>query len=309
MASKINEIITGEYNYTGEAIIYGDTDSSFFSAYRTLKSEIDQGLIPWDKESVIKLYDTISQETNQTFTNFMQDSFNCPKTRGSVIKAGREVVGSSSLFITKKRYAVLVYDKEGKRKDKNGSPGEIKAMGLDLKRSDTPVVIQDFLYEVLEKVLTGVNKQEILDFITEFRNEFKKRPGWEKGSPKRANKISQFVAKEAARGNTTIPGHVRASMNWNTLKEINGDKYSMNIVDGAKVIVCKLRDNPMGMTSVAYPTDELRLPQWFKDLPFDHAAMETAVIDEKLDNLIGVLDWDLTSTQEDNVFNKLFKFL
>jgi len=36
---------------------------------------------------------------------------------------------------------------------------------------------------------------------------------------------------------------------------------------------------------------------------------ETAVIDEKLDNLIGVLDWDLTSTQEDNVFNKLFKFL
>ena len=32
-----NEIIAGEYNHTGKAIIYGDTDSCYFSAYKTLK--------------------------------------------------------------------------------------------------------------------------------------------------------------------------------------------------------------------------------------------------------------------------------
>ena len=308
MAGKVNEIITGENNHIGKAIIYGDTDSCYFSAYSTLKADIEKGLIPWSKENVVDLYDTIGEEVNGTFPKFMQDAFHCPRTRGEVIKAGREIVASKGLFITKKRYAVLYYDKEGKRADVEGKPGKIKAMGLDLKRSDTPVVIQDFLSEVLTKVLNGAGKEEVLEYIGEFRTEFKTRPGWEKGSPKRANKISEYRDKEKKAGKTNMPGHVRASLNWNTLKRMMDDKYSVNITDGAKVIVCKIKDNPMGYTSVAYPVDELRLPQWFKDLPFDDAEMETTVIDEKLENLIGVLEWDISSTRNDNTFNKLFDF-
>jgi DNA polymerase elongation subunit (family B) len=308
MASKVNEIITGEYDHIGKSIIYGDTDSCYFSAYNTLKKDIEKGSIPWTKESVIELYDTISNEVNHTFVKFMQDAFHSPKIRGDVIKAGREIVGIKGLFITKKRYAVLVYDKEGKRQDTEGKPGKIKAMGLDLKRSDTPVVIQDFLSEVLTKVLNGVDRAEVLEYIADFRTEFKTRPGWEKGSPKRANKITEYAAKEKKAGKANLPGHVRASLNWNTLKRMFDDRYSISIVDGMKVIVCKIKDNPMGYTSVAYPVDELRLPQWFKDLPFDDAAMENAVIDEKLDNLIGVLEWDLSSTRNDTTFNKLFDF-
>ncbi len=308
MASKVNEIIAGEYNHVGKAIIYGDTDSCYFTAYSTLKQDIDKGSIPWTKETVIGLYDQIGEEVNTTFPQFMLDAFHVPKTRGEVIKAGREIVGSKALFITKKRYAVLYYDKEGKRTDVEGKPGKIKAMGLDLKRSDTPEFIQDFLSDVLERVLTGSTEQEVLDYISEFRIKFKGRPGWEKGSPKRANNITEYQAKEAKQGKANMPGHVRASINWNTLKRMFGDKYSMNITDGAKVIVCKLKPNPLGFTSVAYPVDELRLPQWFKDLPFDHAEMEQTIIDNKLDNLIGVLNWDITSTEEKNTFNSLFEF-
>ena len=307
MAAKVNEIITGEADHIGRAIIYGDTDSCYFSAYSTLKKDIEKGVIPWTRESVIELYDTIGETVNGTFVKFMQDAFHCPRTRGDVIKAGREIVASKGLFITKKRYAVLYYDKEGKRSDSDG-PGKIKAMGLDLKRSDTPVVIQEFLSAVLTKVLNGETKESVLEYITDFRTEFKTRPGWEKGSPKRANNITDYRDKEKKAGKTNMPGHVRASLNWNTLKRMMDDKYSMNIVDGAKVIVCKVKDNPMGYTSVAYPVDELRLPQWFKDLPFDDGEMETTVIDEKLENLIGVLEWDISSTRSDNTFSKLFDF-
>lgn len=307
MNAKVNEIITGEYNHVGKATIYSDTDSCYFSAYKTLQKDIDKELIPWTKETVVQLYDQIGNEVNSTFQDFMLDAFHCPKSRGEVIKAGREVVGSKSLFITKKRYAVLVYDKEGKRADVNGKPGKIKAMGLDLKRSDTPEFMQDFLSKVLEKVLTGAEEQEILDMISEFRTVFKSRPGWEKGSPKRANNITAYQTKEAKAGKANMPGHVRAAINWNTLKRMYNDKYSMNIVDGMKVIVCKLKDNPLGFTSVAYPVDELRLPQWFKDLPFAHDEMENAIIDNKIDNLIGVLNFDLVSTQSKNTFNSLFE--
>ena len=308
MASKVNEIIAGEYNHTGKAIIYGDTDSCYFSAYKTLEKEINAGQLPWTKESVVQLYDQIGEEVNNTFPQFMLDAFHVPKSRGEVIKAGREIVGSKSLFITKKRYAVLYYDKEGKRSDVDGKPGKIKAMGLDLKRSDTPEFIQNFLSDVLELVLTGATEQQVLDHISEFRIRFKARPGWEKGSPKRANNITEYQAKEAKAGKTNMPGHVRASINWNTLKRMYGDKYSMGITDGAKVIVCKLKPNALGFTSVAYPVDELRLPQWFKDLAFDHSEMEQTIIDNKLSNLIGVLNWDINSTEEKNTFNSFFEF-
>jgi DNA polymerase elongation subunit (family B) len=308
MAGKVNEIVTGEYDYRGKAIIYGDTDSCYFSAYKTLQKDIDKGTLPWTKESVVQLYDQIADEVNTTFPQFMLDTFHCPKSRGEVIKAGREIVGSKSLFITKKRYAVLYYDKEGKRSDIDGKPGKIKAMGLDLKRSDTPEFIQNFLSDVLEMVLMGKPEQEVLDHISEFRIRFKARPGWEKGSPKRANNITEYEAKEKKAGKANMPGHVRASINWNTLKRMYQDKYSMGITDGQKVIVCKLKPGPLGFTSVAYPVDELRLPQWFKDLPFDHAEMEQTIIDNKLDNLIGVLKWDVGSTEEKNTFNSLFEF-
>jgi DNA polymerase elongation subunit (family B) len=306
MASKINEVITGEYNHIGKAIIYGDTDSAYFSAYSTLKNEISKGEIPWDKETAIKLYDTIAEEVNGTFPQFMLDAFHCPKSRGEVIRAGREIVAIKGLFITKKRYSVLYFDKEGKRQDIDGKPGKIKAMGLDLKRSDTPEFMQKFLEEILARVLNGAEEKEILDRIMEFRTEFKARPGWEKGSPKRANNITEYENKEKNAGKANMPGHVRASINWNTLKKINGDKYSMQIVDGMKVVVCKLKPNPLGFTSVAYPTDELRLPKWFQELPFDHAEMETVIINNKLENLIGVLEFDLDSTEENSTFNSLF---
>jgi DNA polymerase elongation subunit (family B) len=308
MAGKVNEIITGDYDYRGKAIIYGDTDSCYFSAYKTLQKDIDKGVIPWTKDSVVALYDQIGEEVNSTFPQFMLDSFHCPKSRGEVIKAGREIVGSKALFITKKRYAVLYYDKEGKRSDVDGKPGKIKAMGLDLKRSDTPDFIQDFLSDVLEMVLMGKLESEVLDFISEFRTKFKSRPGWEKGSPRRANNITEYQAKEAKQGKANMPGHVRASINWNTLKRMFDDKYSMGITDGAKVIVCKLKTNPLEYSSVAYPVDELRLPQWFKDLPFDHNEMEAVLIDKKLDNLIGVLKWNIQNTSERNTFNSLFDF-
>ena len=236
------------------------------------------------------------------------EAFHCPKSRSDVIAAGREIVAESGLYITKKRYAALIYDDEGERKDVDGKPGKVKAMGLDLKRSDTPVFMQDFLSEILMMVLQERSEADILERISEFRTEFKLRPGYEKGSPKRANRVGDYMRKEQREGKANMPGHVRASINWNTLKRMNGDKYSQEIVDGMKVIVCKLKTNPLGYTSVAYPTDELRLPDWFKELPFDNDAMEETIIDNKLDNLIGVLNYNLEDTKQQNTFSSLFDF-
>ena len=308
MSAEVNKTITGKYDHVGEAMIYGDTDSCYFSGYPILKEQIDAGEIPWDKDNVIKLYDQVCEAANETFPRFMLDAFHCPKSRSDVIAAAREIVAQSGLYITKKRYAALVYDIEGFRSDVDGKAGKVKAMGLDLRRSDTPVFMQEFLSELLLMVLTDAPQEDVLERITVFRKEFSERPGWEKGSPKRANKIGHYQRLEEKQGKANMPGHVRASINWNTLKRMNGDKYSQEIVDGMKVIVCKLKQNPLGYTSVAYPTDELRIPDWFKELPFDDAAMAETIIDNKLDNLIGVLNYPLEDTKRHNTFTSLFDF-
>ena len=283
-------------------------NSVYFSAWPVIKDDVESGKLDWTAEKAIALYDQVCEQVDGTFQDFMARAFHCPKSRSDVIAAGREIVAKSGLYITKKRYAALVVDNEGFRTDVDGKPGKVKAMGLDLRRSDTPVYMQEFLMEILLMVLQDAEEKAVLERITTFRKEFEEMPGWEKGSPKRANKIGFYQKEEQRKGKANMPGHVRASINWNTLKRMNGDKYSQEIVDGMKVIVCKLKQNPLGYTSVAYPTDELRLPEWFKELPFDDSAMAETIIDNKLDNLIGVLDYDLEDTKQHNTFSSLFDF-
>jgi len=323
MNSKINEIITGEYDYKGEAIIYADTDSSYFSAKKVWQNRPEYQDFEFTRENIIQLYDGIGDEVNGSFPEFMHRSFNTGLERGGIIAAGRELVASKGLFIKKKKYAVLMYDKEGFRYDVDGKPGKLKVMGLDLKRSDTPQFMQDFLEEVLLDVLTGHTKDDVFQKVKDFRREFRSRPGWEKGTPKKVNGLTVKAEEEARAGGVggvdvmkiksgektkiNMSGHVRAAINWNKLRSMHNDKFSMPITDGAKVIVCKLKPNPLKMDSVAYPIDEPHLPQWFKELPFDHSTMEETIIDFKLDNLFGVLNWDLSMANED-LDNELFKW-
>jgi DNA polymerase elongation subunit (family B) len=309
MDSFVNECIMGKYDHTGESIIYGDTDSVYFSAWPALKADVEAGRMQWDKDIAVQLYDSIGEQVNDSFPSFMERAFHCPRQQGSIIRGGRELVASKGLFIKKKRYAVLIYDKEGKRLDVKGSPGKVKAMGLDLKRSDTPKIVQDFLSEILLDVLTGSQRDAIIEKIKEFKYKFQNQPAWEKGTPKRVNNLTKYTAEESRLGKANMPGHVRAAMNWNNLRRMHSDNYSMQIVDGMKVVVCKVKDNALGYTSVAYPTDESHIPQWFKNLPFDDNDMEDTIVDQKIDNLLNVLSWNLSeATDIRSTFTTLFSF-
>lgn len=162
--------------------------------------------------------------------------------------------------------------------------------------------------KVLEKILTDHGREEIVNDIMEFKQEFLKRNPWEKGTPKRVNNLTSYSGR-LEKGKVTVPGHVRAAMHWNTLREMHGDKMALPINDGQKAVVCYLKPNPMGWDSVAYPTDELRLPKWFLELPFDEQKMEQTVVNKKLENLLGVLKWDITADIDtSNTFGSLFDF-
>lgn len=307
MNAKANEILTGVYDNLGSCIVYSDTDSAYFSVSPVLESLSEQGF-QITKDSFVDLANSIADEINESFPGFVEGTFHINSRRSSYIKCGREICGERGLFVKKKRYAVLYYDQENSRKDKDGMPGLLKIMGMDTQRADTPKTIQEFLKQVLTKVLAGNSEDSVLDFIRVFKKSMKDLPAWEKGTPKRVNNLTDYKQRVASKAKVTVPGHVRASLNWNSLRSMNNDRHSMEIMDGQKIIVCKLRPNPLGMTSVAYPIDEFNLPKWFTSLPFDPEEMEAKLIDQKLDNIIGSLNWNIESTNVSAGFGKLFSF-
>jgi hypothetical protein len=247
------------------------------------------------KAFYIELYDGIADMTNESFGEFLHKAFFVPLVENSVIKAGREIVADRCLFVKKKKYAARIFDKEGTRVDKAPSKGQIKVMGLEIKRSDTPKFIQEFLSNTLELFLDGFGKNDIIDYIKAFKEELRRMPAWEKGNPRGVNSLTDYTRKINSSFTGMIPGHVRAAYNYNMLRKAYEDNQVSEITDGQKVIVCYLRQNPLGLGAIAYPTDEKHLPEWFKSLPFDTEEMEKALVDKKIDNLLGVMNWDLKS--------------
>lgn len=199
------------------------------------------------------------------------------------------------MFIKKKRYTALVYDEKHFRYDVDGKVGKLKIMGLDIKRADCPKWVQVKLEETIKTLLADKkSEQDILDFIKSWRDEFITFPSWQKGIPKRVNKLTYYTeVYNSGKKGITIPGHVRAAINWNHMKKYHSDMDSMSIMDGSKVIVCKLKKNKYNIDSIAYPIDQHNLPSWFKSLPFDDNEMIDVAVDNKLENIFGLLQWDL----------------
>ena len=321
MAAKTNEMITGKYDHYGESIVYGDTDSCYFSAYPVLRREIDAGEVEWTKESIIETYNSLAKAVSATFPQFLLDKLNVPIKRSTgVIASSRETVSESGLWIVKKRYACLMFDKDGIRLDVGGKPGKVKAMGLDLKRADTPKFVQEFLSEILMDTLCDKGENFVIEKIKKFKEKFEDMKPWQQGTPRAVNKLSHYrdklelaaiaKAKGQVVGNLHVPGHVTASLAWNRLKDIHMDQHSMRIIDGQKIIVCKLKETSENtLSSIAYPVDEVHLPEWFLNLPFDSEDMMAGIVDQKVKNLVGVLNWDLSRTNKEHAhLETLFDF-
>lgn len=284
-------------------------NSSYFSAYPVLKESIESGEIDWSKESIIELYNKLAKAVSSTFPDFLYNKLHVPLKRSTgVIASSRETVSESGLWIVKKRYACLMFDKDGIRLDVKGKPGKVKAMGLDLRRSDTPKFVQTFLSDILLDTLTGKGENAVVEKVRLFKRKFEEMKPWQQGTPRAVNKLTHYRDKIEASNlkkldgyeveNDRVPGHVSASLVWNMLKFRNSDKHSPSIIDGQKIIVCKLKithDNTF--SSIAYPVDCAHLPEWFTSLPFDSDDMMSGIVDKKITNLLGCLNWDFSRAE------------
>ena len=281
---------THEYSIPNPSIIYGDTDSCYYLCMGAT-----------NKEEAIEIADLAANYANDSFPAFMQDAFNCQPEFDNLIKAGREIVGRRGLFQAKKKYMIKVVDMEGQAVDK------MKSMGSEIKKADTPKIIQKFLKNTVDLILDGKDYDSIATYVNEQRrNILKKKDNvFLLGVAKQVNNLEKFRAAHEAPGtiknqagkNLTVPGHVSAALNYNSLLQVF-DKGAKEIRSGDKVLIFYLKPNAHGMKAIGVPADMSSFPEWFiENFSVDIKKTEERMFDSKLSGIFSALGFDVPTPQ------------
>lgn len=295
---------THVYIAKSNTVIYGDTDSCYFKTHAA------------NKEEAIAVADETAKLTNDSFPDFMRRSFNCQPTFDDLIKAGREVVAIRGIFQAKKKYILRVVDLEGFSTDK------LKTQGSEIKKADTPKIIQQFLKDLMALLLDGKHYPEVEAFVNKQRKALLGAEGdiFSMGVAKQVNNLDAFYASWQRSGKPmsgklsingqppqNVPGHVRAAMNYNDLVQ-RYEEGAKLIKSGDKVMIFYLKPNQEQMKSIAFPGDTYEFPEWFtSNFQVDKKLTEEKMIDNKIGGIFSALGWEVPTPQS-AIVNRLLKF-
>lgn len=284
-----NGKIENVYTTDCDAVIYSDTDSCYFKTYAD------------NKEDAVVAADLICDGLNATFPPLMRDAFKCQPGYDSLIEASREIVFSNGIFLAKKKYVVKVVDLEGFAVNK------LKAQGSEIKKADTPKIIQHFLKHTVDMILDDADYDDVCTFVNSQRKAILKNKDnvFHLGVAKQVNDLDKFTAEYNAPGSMrsksggklTITGHARAACNYNALLD-HFDKGAKKIRSGDKVLVYSLKPNEFGFKTIAMPAEATKFPDWFlQNFSIDIKTTEQKMFDSKLGKIFIAIGKDVPTPQ------------
>lgn len=265
-------------DYHPKHVIAGDTDS----AYIDLSCKFDKDA---DKNDVIEFADMIGTEANSAFPQFMKDIFNVDTERASVIQTDREAVADKAYFLGKKMYVMHLIDMEGIAVDK------LKIMGVAIKKSDTPKVIQNMLTDLVNLLMDQKTYKEIKKFIDTFEKEYHDMSFVKIGTPRSVKSLKKYEVKYSmVQSMKGFPYHVRASMFYNSLCSSSDTK----IMSGDKVKIVYI--NHSKFKYMAIPVDADVLPSFIDELQVDWKTQWNTVM-KKVNIFLTPIGYDRKSRQ------------
>lgn len=281
------------YTTTDPNIITGDTDSVYFITGAN------------NEKDAIEIADAVADAINDNYPSFMRRSFLVQPGYDDLIKAGRETVGESSLFVAKKKYVIKVVNLEGDKVDK------LKIMGMEIKKSDTPKKVQDFLEDLVKIILDGKAYHEVEKFVLDGRNTLiSGELAFSLGVSKTVKNLDKFTAEfemyeKTGKKKVTLPGHVRAAINFNEMLKLE-EPGAKKILSGDKIRVYNLNKNGYNYKSIAIPADLPRFPVWFsKHFTVDLGLTEEKMIDLKVEGIFRACGWEIPTFQGSHLNNIL----
>lgn len=196
----------------------------------------------------------------------------------------REIIADRAIMIKKKKYVCRVLNSEGKCFINDPY---MKYVGIQIRRSDTPEKVKDYLKNTIDKIFDG---EDVYSYIQDVEQLIKDSEIEEVAIPKGMNDLEKYK-KGSSDWEKGCPMQVRASIVHNTLVKKLGLEHKIRLIksgDKIKMVPLKL-PNPTFEDVIAF--DGNKFPDEFdlKDyIDWDMIVYKTyySVI-EKLLNAIG----------------------
>jgi len=283
----------GDYNFCS----YIDTDSNYFNAEPLLLH-----LYPNFEEFNDKEKDDILEKVALKYQDIITDHydilakecFNVPEHR---LEMKTECVIRSAYFRATRRYAQWITKQEGIEKE------TLDIKGLEFMKANFPPILGEFFNDILQQVLKGEEKANILDQIKVFKKSILDGsiPLPKLGNPSAIKKLEKYSGKSTRAGEmfTEIlkgaPAPVRATVRYNDLLRLwQLDKKYNLITQADKVKFIYLKDNPYKIEALAFQDHDI--PEKINDFLERYADRQKvfdSILLNKLEGFFSDLGWSL----------------
>jgi len=275
---------------------YVDTDSNYFNAEPILKHLYPNFEEFPDKEKDDKLeqvalaYQDIITED---YDRLAREAFNVNEHR---LEMKTECVIRAAYFRATRRYAQWITKQEGIEKE------SLDIKGLEFMKANFPPILGDFFNSILEQVLKGETKVNVLKQIKVFKKQILDGsiPLAKLGNPTSVKKLDKYSGRSRAGEMFTeilkgAPAPVRAAIRYNDLLKLwQLDKKHNQITMADKVKWIYLKDNPYKIEALAFfdydmPNKILE----FLNTYADRQKVFDSILLNKLEGFFNDLEWSL----------------
>ena len=226
-------------------VVASDTDS----IYIRLGAVVDK--IFKDKSDTRKIVRIMDKFCNETIQPQIDKSFDKlakyvnAYEQKMIMK--REVIANKGIWTAKKRYILNVYNDEGVELKQP----KLKIMGIEAVKSSTPAPCRVKIKEALNVIMTK-DENALIQFIEDFRKEFKQLPPDEIAFPRSCNNLKKYASSTTIYQKST-PMHVRGALLYNNLLKKNNLKKYETVQEGDKIKFVQLKEpNPLRENVISF---------------------------------------------------------
>ena len=291
-------------------VVTSDTDSLFIQVKDLL---VDKGIDLNNKEAcvaaVLEIATEVQTAANKFIGEFAMKSFNIPGDREHYFELKQEVVIERSYHSGKRRYAMLIVNKEGVPVE------ELVMMGLDLMKSNMPPLYKKFGQNLLAEIMSGKSKKEIDKSIIDFKASLNKLPWSDVAKPTGVKQIGSYIAKRPSLGEIfselklKCPINTKAAIYYNDILRFKRlDKQYPCFTEGDKMKYVTLKPNPFEIEVIGFNGNDPQFIVDFIDKYVDREDAFNSILLNKLQGVYNDIGWGDEFPVLDKMISKFFRF-
>ena len=236
-------------------VIYCDTDSIFCSAVPLIKHRNPNADLTDDEymtKEILSITSEVQDFLNESYDVFAKRFLNCDKHRFDI---KQEVISRSAFWVTKKRYGQWIINDGGVPCDK------LDVKGLDIVRSSFPTAFKTLMTEVLQDILSNVDKTIIDTKILDLKSDMKQMNLSDISTPTGVKGIQKFIDRSRKKFKTKsmftdvrkgTPVHVKSVIIYNDLLKYFDLANIEPIRNSDKIKWVYLKSNPLNIKTIAF---------------------------------------------------------